>query len=390
MARDRDDDRDDRDDDRPRRRDRDDDDRPRRDRDEDRPRRRRRDDDHPPIKQASVLGILALIGGIPSVLVNFIPCCGWVAGTVGGLVALTLGIIGLVQANGSNGRIGKGLPLAGTILGGAAVLISILWVIFFTVLAATAPTTPGGSTGTPVSPSDPIAASVPATDLVQEFKDNEPAADVKYKGKVIEVTGRVKQVSDFGGVSDISVELDGVNLASVDCTFSSTQRAAVSGLTTGSTVTVRGRCAGLVVFDVALNDCIVMPAGPSKPSGTTATDTKATGTTPTGTKPGTGAGVSKLTTADLAKAFDDDEDAAHQKYMGKVIEVSGAVYKMDTDQPEVWYVTLGKEKMVVECQFKTGAPGVRALKLKAGVTIRGKCEGIEGGLFVLKDCTLVK
>lgn len=251
MARDRDDDRDDRDDDRPRRRDRDDDDRPRRDRDDDRPRRRddedrprRRDrrDDGPPAKQASVLGILALIGGIPSVLVNFIPCCGWVAGTVGGLVALTLGIIGLVQANGSNGRIGKGLPLAGTILGGAAVLISILWVIFFTVIAATAPTTPGGSTGTPISPSDPIAASVPAAALVQEFKDNEPAADVKYKGKVIEVTGRVKQVNDFGGVSDISVELDGVNLASVDCNFSSNQRAAVSGLTTGSTVTVRGRC----------------------------------------------------------------------------------------------------------------------------------------------------
>lgn len=154
------------------------------------------------------------------------------------------------------------------------------------------------------------------------------------------------------------------------------------------------------MFDVALNDCIVMTGGPSQPSGTTPTGTKPTGATPTGTKPtgttatgpkpGAGAGAIKLTTAELAKAFDDDEDAAHQKYMGKVVEVSGAVYKLDTDEPEVWYVTLGKEKMVVECQFKMDAPGVRALKLKAAVTIRGKCVGIEGGLFVLKDCTLVK
>ncbi len=389
MARDRDDDRDNRDnrddrnDDRPRR-DRDDD-RPRRSRNDDRPRRRDRDDTGPPAKQASVLGILALVGGIPSVAVTFVPCCGWVFGIIGGVVVLTLGVIGLVLAKGSNGRVGSGLPLAGTILGAVAILISLLWLLLFTVLAATTPTTPGGSTGSPVSPSDPVAASLPAADLVAEFKNNEPAADAKYKGKVVEVTGRVKLVSDLGGVSDISVELDGVNLASVDCHFASTQRAAVSGLTPGTTVTVRGRCAGLVVFDVELNDCIVMPGGPSKPSGTTPTSGKAT---PTGPKPGAGANAVKA--ADLAKAFADDEDAADTKYKDKVIEVTGPIYRMKllgTDTPSI---VLGEKGKEVVCLI--GADEKReALSYTFGkvLTYRGKCVGLDGTV-TLEDCKLVK
>ncbi len=400
MARDRDDDRDDRDDDRPRRRDREDDDRdrPRRDRDDDRPRRRDRRDDGPPTKQASVLGILSLVGGIPSVAVTFVPCCGWVFGIIGGVIVLTLGVIGLVLAKGSNGRVGSGLPLAGTILGAVAILISLLWLVFFTVIAAsTPPTTLGGRTGTPVSPTDPISTSVTAADLVKEFKDNEPAADAKYKGKVIEVTGRVKLVSDLDGVNDISVELDGVNLASVDCHFPSGQRAAVSGLTPGTTVTVRGRCAGLVVFDIDLNDCLLMPGGPSKPSGTTPTSGKATptGTKPTGaTKPEGGANAMKVTAAELAKAYGDDEEAADKKYKGKVLEVTGKVYRNKLYvQPENPAICFGQKDLTleVECRVSEKVKSDLALvNLGDAITFRGKCVGLDDDLVILEDCTVVK
>lgn len=362
MARDhRDDEYDDRDD-RPRRRDdRDDEDRP----------RRRRADDGPPTKQASVLGILALIGGIVSVPVSFIPCCGWVAGTIGGLISLTLGIIGLIQASGSNGRIGKGLPLAGTILGAGAILITILWMLFFTVLAATAPTTPGGggATGTPVSPSDPITASVPAADLVQEFKDNEAAADAKYKGKVLEVTGRVKKVADLGGDTDISVELDGVNLASVNCKFATSQRAAVADLTTGTPVTVRGRCGGLVVFDIALNDCILMPER-------------------------TGKGAKKITAEKLRKEADKDLTAATKKYGDQPVEVSGQVTGIDRTDPGVVVVGLGVGmRGDVQCVFPVkNAGGLARVKEGQQLTVRGTCVLDEdaASIVTVKDCTLVK
>jgi len=374
MARDRDDDRYDGEDDRPRRR-------PRRDedRDDDRPRGRdRRDDARPQSKQTSVLGVLALIGGIPSVAVTFIPCCGWMFGIPAGVVTLTLGIIGLVLAKGSQGRVGTGLPLAGTILGGAAVVISVAWVLFFTVLAATAPTVPSSSsTGNAVSPSDPVTVSLTPLELTKQYTDNKTVADALYQGKVVEVTGKVKSVSDTGEDSDLRVKLDGFNFVDVDCQFNSGQRSSVSNLSVGSTVTIRGRCAGTVVFDVVLNDCIVMPDGPNRPAG--------------GGNKGPDAGAVKVTAGVLAKAFKDNAAAADAKYGDKSVEVSGPVFATDLTDPDNQIVFLGQKGKDVECRFgKESLKGQAAITTGKQVTVRGKCQGNDDSPVVLEDCKLVK
>lgn len=367
MARDRDDDRRDEDDDRPRRS-------PRRDNDDDRPQRRSSrdsEDSSSSAKKLNVCGLIGLILGIPSLIVTFFPCCGWFA-LPGVIASLVLGIVGMVLAKGSNGRMGGGLAIASLVLGAIGLLISIVWLVFFSVAAVTAPTTPGGSTGTPVSATDPVAASVTALELSKEYKDNEVAANAKYKGKVVEVTGKVKSVSDT------KVELEGFNFADVDCNFGSSQQASVSNLKVGSTATIRGRCAGEVIFDVELNDCIVMPGGPGKPAD--------------GANKGAGDGALKVTATELAKAYEEDEEAADKKYKGKVLEVTGNVWRNQLyTQPEKPTVTLGvNDDSVVDCQVdeKTKSDLV-SLKLKQTITFRGKCAGKDTAV-VLEGCVQVK
>lgn len=348
------------------------DDRPRgRDDDEDRPRRRRRDDDGPPTKQASVLGILALIGGIPSVLVTFIPCCGWVAGVVGGLIVLTLGIIGLVQASGSNGRIGKGLPLAGTILGAAAVLFSFLWMLFFTVLAATTPTTPaatGAVSGDPVSATEPVDARVTAEEITKEFAAGRDAADAKYTGKVIEVTGVIHNVDVNDRLISNKVFLDSPGGATVQCDFGEGRKPEVQELQKGQTVVIRGRYKGRILGDPQLKDCIVMPGG-------------------------TGKGVRKVTAEKLRKEADEDLAAATKKYGDQPVEVSGQVAGIDRTTPDEVVVGVGEGmRGDVLCVFAAKAAGLTALKVGQQVRIRGTCIMDEGAVSIvtLKDCTLVK
>lgn len=366
MARDRDDDRRDEDEDRPRRS-------PRRDNDDDRPQRRSSRDSEgssSSAKKLNVCGLIGLILGIPSLIVTFFPCCGWFA-LPGVIASLVLGIVGMVLAKGSHGRMGGGLAIASLVLGAIGLLISIVWLVFFSVAAVTAPTIPGGSTGTPVSSTDPVAASVTALELSKEYKDNEDAANTKYRGKVVEVTGKVKNASDT------KVELEGFNFADVDCNFDSSQRASVSNLKVGSTVTIRGRCAGEVIFDVELNDCIVMPGGPNKPVD--------------GVNKGAGDGALKVTAGVLAKAFTDNLVGANAKYGDKQVEVTGVVHSVDVDDPDSPTVFFGQQTKDIECRFGKGS-----LKPQSGVipgktvTIRGKCVGNDDGPVVLEDCTLVK
>lgn len=403
MARDRRDDRDDEreDDDAPRRRPRDDDDRddaprrranrdddaderPRRASsrrddddgggDEDRPRRRSSRGDDTPAAGSSlnVCGLIGLILGIPSLIVTFVPCCGW-AGLPTAIISLLLGIIGLVLAKGSQGRMGGGLAIAATILGGIATLIAILWMVFFGVLVATAPSYPttnfGGGTGNPVSPSDPVGASVAAADLAKEVSDNRTTADAKYNGKIVEVTG-VVSTAMVGVVNvDSSVTLKGQGFADVDCNFGKNKRSEVEGVNSGSTVTIRGRYNGMSFGNVNLTDCILMSGGPKGDGGTV-----------------------KVTAAALVKAFTDNPVSAATKYEDKAVEVSGMVGKIDRDTPGVVTVIFSPVGGSVECNF-TPADAAALANVKTGqaVKISGKCAGKDdAGPVVLEGCKVVK
>ena len=74
------------------------------------------------------MGVAALIMGIISMVVAFIPCVGLLAFFTG-VVAVVLGAIGISQA--SRASASKGLGVGGLVTGGLALLISIFQVVFF-------------------------------------------------------------------------------------------------------------------------------------------------------------------------------------------------------------------------------------------------------------------
>lgn len=88
--------------------------------------------------------------------------------------------------------------------------------------------------------SEAHAVVVPAGTMAQEYQSNEIAADARYRGKVVEVTGTVARVQGgsggtFGGRPSLLV--DGVR-----CEFKGEYP--LKSLSAGQWVTVRGKCTG--------------------------------------------------------------------------------------------------------------------------------------------------
>lgn len=75
------------------------------------------------------MGIAALVLGILSIIIGFIPFCGAIA-IVPAIVGLILGIVEIVKKKKSGEP--KGMGIAGTILSALAIVIIFLWVFVFT------------------------------------------------------------------------------------------------------------------------------------------------------------------------------------------------------------------------------------------------------------------
>lgn len=88
----------------------------------------------------------------------------------------------------------------------------------------------------------PLAVS--ATQLMKDYEKNEVSADAKYKGKVLDVTGKVARVEKRG--DDAVVKLYGINggigLSTVNCTMSNRHEGEVASVEADKKVTLR--CVG--------------------------------------------------------------------------------------------------------------------------------------------------
>lgn len=102
---------------------------------------------------------------------------------------------------------------------------------------------------------NPIRVS--ASDLLAAYST--PASgDVRYKDKVLSVTGRVADLGD-GSFGSYSVYLHRDVLGGgVVCYFDAeAQRTAVARVRVGDTITVRGYCTGMMLGSVVLRACIL-------------------------------------------------------------------------------------------------------------------------------------
>ena len=84
--------------------------------------------------------------------------------------------------------------------------------------------------------------AVNAVALSKEYEKNEAAANDKYEGRVIEITGVIKYAQATHPFLT-RVDLDG-GRSPVLCAFKETERESVVKLTTGQTVTLTGKVEG--------------------------------------------------------------------------------------------------------------------------------------------------
>jgi hypothetical protein len=99
--------------------------------------------------------------------------------------------------------------------------------------------------------------TISAKKLYSAYDANEVGADMKYKGKFIEVNG---YIADIGKdlMDDIYVTLEtGEYFGSVQCFFSDDYATKAAQLSKGQKITIKGMCDGLMM-NVLMRGCIIL------------------------------------------------------------------------------------------------------------------------------------
>jgi hypothetical protein len=100
------------------------------------------------------------------------------------------------------------------------------------------------------------AITVSARQLYADYEANGVAADAKYKGKVLQVTGVVNTI-DRDIMDKIYVTLKGNQyFGDIQCFFAESHIGTASQLSKGQTITVKGKCDGKLM-NVMLKGCII-------------------------------------------------------------------------------------------------------------------------------------
>jgi hypothetical protein len=100
---------------------------------------------------------------------------------------------------------------------------------------------------------------VSAMALVDDYKNNEVAADEKYKGKTLKVNGFIGDIKkDITDTMYVILQSGGeYELRNVQCFFADSEKEKLTQLSKGQVITVEGRCDGLMM-NVLLRDCVIV------------------------------------------------------------------------------------------------------------------------------------
>jgi starvation-inducible outer membrane lipoprotein len=111
------------------------------------------------------------------------------------------------------------------------------------------------------SPAAP-AVTVKAGDLLQEYSTNAVAADAKYKGKLVQVSGKFgsAQKAPLLGyaVQLLPEDAPEVNASAVQCFIVESAEADVANLKPEQMITIQGTCDGQVLGQVKLSRCVLI------------------------------------------------------------------------------------------------------------------------------------
>lgn len=111
-------------------------------------------------------------------------------------------------------------------------------------------------TATKATEPEETVIEISPEDLQQAYSENEVAADEKYDGKMLKITGTIDSIGkDI--VDKVYVTLEtGEYWEEIQCYFSSkAQIEAVANLKSGDVITIIGRCDGLSIGNVIVKNC---------------------------------------------------------------------------------------------------------------------------------------
>ena len=111
----------------------------------------------------------------------------------------------------------------------------------------------------PVASTDDIKAelTISADELFSQFENNETEANSKYLGKIIEVSGKVRDFS-IGDSGDLNVVLaSGNEMFGINCGLAKGQDAKYKNYQVGDTIKIKGECTG-ISMDVVLTRCVIV------------------------------------------------------------------------------------------------------------------------------------
>lgn len=97
-----------------------------------------------------------------------------------------------------------------------------------------------------------------------------------------------------------------------------------------------------------------------------------------------------VTATELQREFRDNEDAASEKYINRIVEVKGTVASMDKAEGNNFNINLktGDEMSSVICTV-TDARGIGNIRQGDEITIRGICSGFLMDVL-LNNCSIIR
>jgi len=98
-----------------------------------------------------------------------------------------------------------------------------------------------------------------------------------------------------------------------------------------------------------------------------------------------------ITANELFNAFDSDETAANEKFLGKVIEVKGTIGEFEKTNNGFVVIKLSSDSPMggVSCSFETNQDNILRQAEKGGnITIKGTCSGMLMEV-ILDKCAVV-
>jgi hypothetical protein len=133
------------------------------------------------------------------------------------------------------------------------VCLAILFALMLGLLGCRTRTAP--PTGASAAP----AVTAKAGELLTEYSTNAVAADAKYKGKLLQVSGKFgsAQKAPLLGyaVQLLPEDASDVNTSAVQCFIVESAEADVAKLQPGQMITIQGTCDGQVLSQVKLSKC---------------------------------------------------------------------------------------------------------------------------------------